>query len=245
MSGRCWVCESVNVHLLRQLNDLLVEPSRWPAEFQLKLARTESTNERSKLQIAAAVGWLAEHGRGDITGPAVRAHLLHQQLALDTLVEMTPNDPAGATALMAFYAEAINVGRKALRKLDNLLADDDGPGLEVAELLKIAAIGGKYAMSAATLRQRGVSPIAGDEGYVPPEDPEPPEPPKPPDEPKQVTPKDPLDGFLAGSAPRPSKRVGSVRVRTIEGEARPVWDEGPKDREHYNKRADEEGSPRI
>ncbi len=44
---------------------------------------------------------------------------------------------------------------------------------------------------------------------------------------------------------RPSQRVQHHRIREIDGVARPVVDEGPKDRAHYNERADQEGGPRL
>jgi hypothetical protein len=42
-----------------------------------------------------------------------------------------------------------------------------------------------------------------------------------------------------------SNRIGSHRVRVIDGEQRPVRDRGLTDRTIYNERAAMEGSPRI
>jgi hypothetical protein len=51
------------------------------------------------------------------------------------------------------------------------------------------------------------------------------------------------DAFRGGGDVSP--RFGSNRVRLIEGEQRPVFDEGRADREHYNEQAAQEGMPRI
>lgn len=241
---RCWVCESLTPLLRRQLDEFITQPALWPEPDQERYGTLGRMPPRS-VQIRLGVAWLADHGRADMGAPPVRTHLDHRAAAVPEIDALTAvQQPAGAMALMGFYADAISAGRKALAKLVTRMDDEDDP-LSTDELFRLASLGGRYAQSAAQLRVRGQSPLAGDEGFVPPEPP-PPEPPPPlPPPPKQVTPPDPLEGFYAGAAPKPSKRVGSVRVRTIEGVARPVRDEGPKDRAHYNRTADQEGSPRL
>lgn len=54
-----------------------------------------------------------------------------------------------------------------------------------------------------------------------------------------------LSGFRAGASGLPSPRMGGHRVRTVEGERRPVKDEGRADRKHYNARARQEGGPLL
>lgn len=54
-----------------------------------------------------------------------------------------------------------------------------------------------------------------------------------------------LSGFRAGATGLPSQRMGHSRLRVVDGERRPVKDEGRADRKHYNKRARQEGGPLL
>lgn len=208
----------------------MTRDSEWPEILEAEMAgRSTSPAALRSIQVHRGVDWLALNGHPEISAKMVRVHLDHRE---GVVPDLAPPEPAGAVALTSYYAEAISLGRKALAKLAERLDDADDP-LTPAELLAVANLGGRYASSAALLRQRGASPLPGDEGFVPPAEAE--------------TPllSDPMDGFLAGSAPAPSKRMGHSRVRVVEGVARPVADEGPKDRARYNERADQEGSPRL
>lgn len=239
---RCWICESLTPAELRQFDAYLTAPLMWPETEREQLG---SRMPGRIMQAKVGVAWLVDHGRADFGAPQIKAHLDHRAAVKAEVMDLVAAEavPAGAIELMSFYAEAISAARKAIAKLVVRMNDVDDP-LTDDQLFRLAGLGGKYAMSAAVLRQKGMSPLPGDEGYVPPEQPaaEPP-PPEPPKQIPRVV--DPMDGFLAGSAPRPSKKHGQVRVRVVEGVARPVRDEGTRDRELYNKTADQEGSPRL
>lgn len=234
--AKCPLCDGAPAELMDGLEAAMVSSDAWPELLAARRGNRSTTGAALRsMQVARGVTWLDEHGVAG-SPQLVRAHLDHRIDGIDAMLTLVP-EPQGALQLMNFYSDAIAVGRAALAKLQARM-DDPTAELTNAELLAIANLGGRYAMSAATLRQRGQSPLPGDEGYVPPEDSLPPKPP-------ELSAGDVEDGFLAGSAPAPSKRMGHSRVRVVEGVARPVYDEGPMDRARYNERADQEGRPRI
>lgn len=234
---RCDICETLP-GLIPELDAVLIHSDAWPEIIEAKEAgRSTSGPALRSMQVKRALRWLTEKGHADITPQQVRRHIESRADAVPDILDLIPR-AEGAVQLMSFYSEAIALGREAVLELRQRLADDP-VALTPSELLALASLGGRYAASAAMLRQRGQSPLPGDEGYVPPAEPEKQLPPPPP------ALADPDDGFLAGSAPAPSKRIGHSRMRVIEGVSRPVHDEGPKDRENYNRTADQEGSPRL
>ncbi len=54
-----------------------------------------------------------------------------------------------------------------------------------------------------------------------------------------------LEGFRAGAGGLPSPRMSGHRIRSVDGERRPVRDEGYADREEYNRKARERGGETL
>jgi hypothetical protein len=132
--------------------------------------------------------------------------------------DLVPHDPI---SFLQVFQNGLRVGNKALEMLLKRVeeAETAGEALPTQLLLKLADLGAKLATSEASIRTRGAA--MSDSGN------------------------DELEGFRSGSAPLPSERIGHQRIRVIDGEARPVRDEGPTDRARFNERAREEGSPTL
>lgn len=236
----CQICRTVPDGDLIELDLLMGDASRWPSTIwgifdppkgRLTPARTRwGSVEMGRI-------WLEEHGY-KFSDRVIRTHYRYDVVVIAASVEdliargliakgsrrhseMTVQaDAIDPKAFLTFFDRGIKLGNRGLElmaaRLEELIEKKET--VPFALLKEITAMGAKLATTQASIKARGQTiDDAGDEE----------------------------EGFRIGSTPPPSQRVGHNRVRVIEGEARPVADEGPKDREHYNARAREEGSPEL
>lgn len=117
-------------------------------------------------------------------------------------------------AVLVYFNRGIRIGNKTLAIVEKRIDQLEAEGKEIPErLLKMLVdLSSKLAVTEASIRARGQF-IGGE---------------------------DDDEGFRSGVG-APSPRIGHARVRIIDGEARPVADEGPADRAHYSERARQEG----
>jgi hypothetical protein len=228
---RCVICETVDQIALIELDTLMGDPAAWPAsvwgQFRPPAGNLPASYRRFGA-IEMGMAWLEKHGFS-VSRFDVRRHYRVDvpKIAIDpdnlvatgliargnTHVSVETIDPL---AYLQYYNTGIAVGVTGLKLIRDRIALLQETGAEVPiALIKMAVEAGKaLAMSQATIRASGRP--WGDEG-------------------------DADEGFRAGSAPEASVRMGSIRIRTIEGEARPVVDKGPADRAAYSERAAQEG----
>ncbi|HEY6014248.1 MAG TPA: hypothetical protein VIU37_09575 [Candidatus Limnocylindrales bacterium] len=235
----CGVCTAVNPIDLIELDTLMGDPAAWPASvwktpgFAWQVPKGDlPASYRRFGAVEMGVEWIRQHGYDEVDRRDVRRHYRFDV----PKIAVTP-DQLVATGLIArgntstniarlnplayldYYNTGIEVGLTGLQLIRDKIAALQAAGEQVPlALVKMAIDAGKsLAMSQASIKARGYP--WGDE--------------------------DDDDGFRAGSAPEASPRMGSHRVRVIDGEARPVRDRGPADRATYNERARQEGSPLL
>lgn len=232
---KCRVCAEVGPIDLIELDTLMGDPAAWPASVwgdTFKPPRGDlPPSYRRWGAVEMGAEWLAQHGIA-LDRQAIRRHYRYdvpkigvtpEQLVTTGLIVRGKTNIQVATinplAYLDYYNEGIQAGITGLRLIRKRIADLEAQGLEVPlALIKMAVEAGKgLAMSQASIKARGY--LFGEE--------------------------DDDDGFRVGSAPEASPRIGDLRVRVIEGEARPVVDRGPADRVKYNERARQEGSPEL
>ncbi len=118
-----------------------------------------------------------------------------------------------------FFRTGMQVGHKALELLQEKLNDTEHPPSN-AVIMAAANLGAQLAKAQAAIVTKGMRFVLEDDGAI--------------------------EGFAGtDDDDAPSPRFGSYRVRTIEGERRPVLDEGPADRQAYNEKARESGAPLL
>jgi hypothetical protein len=223
---------------LLELNALLADPKRWPrailAEWIIP-AKALPRNIRRFGGTKLGIDWCREHGYPDITPPQMEGHFNRHVVHIaknDNEVEELGKMALTATAdpalalmpssrpqlFIDYYATGIQLGVFALNQLKANVEEvlRNGGKIPPTTLWQLAELGAKLSQSQATIQSRGAKMEEGE---------------------------DEMAGFRRGEAPLPSQRFGDHRVRTIEGVARPVVDAGKADRDQYNKRAKEEGSP--
>lgn len=231
---RCAVCTRVDQFDLIELDTLMGDPSAWPATiwgiFNPPTGDVPASYRRYGA-VEMGLDWLGRHGFDDITRTQVRNHYRFDVpkiatnpadlvatglIARGNQTEVAKLDPG---AYLRYYNAGVEVGIKGLGLLQDRIATLQAEGKEVPlALVKLAVdVGSKLAMSQAAIKAAG----------------------------KPWGDQDDDDGFRAGSAPEPSPRFGHHRIRTIDGEARPVKDMGPADRDRFNERARQEGSPEL
>lgn len=222
---------------LLELNSLLADPSLWPknilADWIIPKGALPATI-RQFGGIGTGMEWLADHGFPTVTRKAMEhhfnTHVVHiaktdadtEQLGKMATIKGDPSlaiiPQMRPNLFIDYYSQGIQLGVYALERLraDVIAVEEAGEKVPQRTLWQLAELGAKLAMSQAAMLARG-SKIeeTGDE----------------------------MAGFRAGEAPLPSQKFGDHRVRTIDGEARPVTDRGKADRDTYNKRAKQEGSP--
>jgi len=237
-AGGCAVCEAVPAPKLVLLDTLMSDPALWPANVWGQFKPPKGLlPPRYRLWGSSGVGmnWLKENGYTDISRRQLEAHYrrhvpevpYNREALVSTGVidDFDPDQkPAIATAydptrFLRFYNDGIELGMEALAELRKKIRTFTDNGEPVPDgLLKLALDQGmKLAMSQANFRARSM----------------------------RLEEEEDEDGFRAGSAPLPSARFGDVRLREIEGELRPVVDRGQADRDAYNARARQEGSPLL
>ena len=232
---RCAVEEKLGPELALELDMFLADPSKWPkAIFDgWKLPPGPMpTRFRSWGAVKLGLEWLRSR---DIAVSKLqmarhyREHVPIVPYGPSDFVDKALSDPPAGRAIVPtnlityqeVYQKGLKVGSKALDLLLARVEEIEHAGGTVPQdlLLKLADLGTKLATSQASILARGLD-LAREKD-------------------------DEIEGFRSGSAPLPSERINGTRVRVIEGEARPVVDRGPADRQHYSKRARQEGSPTL
>ncbi len=232
----CKVCSHVAELDLIQLDLLMGDASRWPADtwgrFRPPAGPLPSSYRRFGA-VEVGIKYLVERGYLEIPRSSVRRHF-----RFDVPTIVTPDELAGVgqaadvpgnravgppglvepLAYIKFYQRGISLGNRGLELMEKRIEAlvEKGTEVPLALLLEVIKLGAKLATSQAAIRKS-----AGED-----ED-------------------DEDEGFRAGSAPLPSPRFGHSRIRTVDGVARPVRDEGPADRADYNRRAEQEGSTTL
>lgn len=234
---KCQVCTKVPASELMELNALLADPDQWPKNILDGWVIPKNVLPGSIRQFggeAMGMQWLKDHGFPDIPRKSMEhhfhTHVVHiakndkdtAELGKMVTARSDPNlaiMPSMRPGLFIdYYATGIQLGVYALEKLksDIIELEQSGEKIPHRTLWQMAELGAKLSMSQAAMLSRGQKiEETGDE----------------------------MAGFRAGEAPLPSQKFGDHRVRTIDGEARPVTDRGKADRDTYNKRAKQEGSP--
>jgi hypothetical protein len=232
----CAVCMAVPPVGLIELDLILADPLRWPAtvwgSFTPPVGGLPSTYRRFGA-MAMGEAWLAErHPELGISKVQLRRHLEQdvppQAADLDGLVArglVSRGEGESASmpqkldplAYMRLFNKGILLAERSVDLMSQRIEHAEALGEEVpaAQLERLASLGIGLAKTQALIIAKGQR-----IGEASDED----------------------DGFRAKEA---SPRMGHSRVRQIEGENRPVHDEGQADRDHYNERARDEGSPTI
>lgn len=236
----CRVCDTVGPGDLIELDALMGDSSRWPATVWGQFEPPAGPLTGSFRRFGAVEMGLALLRSKNIDG-INRGHMRRHYRFDVPIVAITPADfvsigveqgadqrmvaaPAEVDPLnyLKYYQQGINVGIASLRLLEARITAMVAAGKadEIPmSIIKLAAdLGAKLATSQAKIRASGQR--WGDESEE-------------------------EEGFRQGAEPPPSPRMGHARIRTIEGKAVPVRDEGPADRAAYNRRAREEGSPTL
>lgn len=232
MPERCIVEETLGREASLELDTLLADPSRWPSAildpWKLPAGQLPSTM-RQWGAVRLGLEWADARGFKVSKAQMARHYQHHVPIlpySADDIAAAATKPPVNGPAktdlkpmqFLELYAKGLEVGYDALARIQKRV-DELGDDAPTSLLLKLADLGTKLAMSQASIRARGASLNDGED--------------------------DDIAGFRSGSAPLPSERMGHQRIRTIDGEARPVRDEGPTDRARYNQRAREEGGPRL
>lgn len=240
----CRVCDTVAPGDLIDLDLLMGDASRWPSSvwgiFNPPKGQLTAGYQRFG---AMEMGrrFLAERGYTGIPDVSLRKHYRYDVVVVASSPEDLVNKgliEAGDTresmpslpdlerldprAFLTYFNRGIQLGNRGLEliaeRIEKMILAGEDPPLSL--LTKVAEMGGKLATTQAVLRARGLQ--VGDSD-------------------------DADEGFRAGSDPDglPSQRLGHHRIRTIDGQARPVVDMGAADRARYNEGAAEDGSPRL
>lgn len=239
--GTCPVCRSVDIVELTRLDLLAGDPARWPRTIWKETGWDPPKGllppqYRTWGQFSVTRDWLDRHGYEDLKDQSVRTHLRHVPKIARTPADLThtglvEGEPApdmpnarmvDPNAYLAYYAAGVRVGIRGLELLEKRIKAIEERGEEVPlDLIRtMVEAGGKLATSQAQIRSRGAK--MGDDIDD--------------------------DAFRRAASPEPdgnAPRIGHLRIRTIDGEARPVSDEGPGDRADYNERAAKEGLPGL
>lgn len=237
MARKCQVCTLVPPAELLELNSILADPEQWPSNILdgwiIPKGALPGTIRRFG-GVGTGMQWLKDRGFPAVPRRSMEhhfdSHVVHvakTDADMEQLGKMATvkGDPSLAiipqmrpNLFVDYYATGIQLGVYALEKLRADIIEMEQANVKIPPrtLWQMAELGAKLAMSQAGMFSRG-SKIeeTGDE----------------------------MAGFRAGEAPLPSQKFGDHRIRTVEGEARPVVDRGMADRREYNERAKQEGSP--
>jgi len=235
----CRVCH-LDERVLVEVDRILAsDPSGWSGLLFEGFQPPEGSLPRSWRQwgsVRMAQLWLSERGI-DIRRPSLIAHFdrhLSAVVPSDSATilaagrfsdgQPVPERPASLAAAqdyLTYFRRGLALGLRAMElmsvRIEQQVAKGEDPPANL--LLELARLGRSLAASQAGIVSRGLLMAAQDS-----ED---------------------MDGFMEADGPRPSPRFGSYRVREIDGELRPVRDEGRADRQHHNARARQEGSTEL
>lgn len=237
----CAICNRLSPNELLELDQVAGDPATWPSSVWGILAPPRGSALPASYRRYGAEEmsrrWLEAHGYGDIASKYVlRRHIRYDVVHLprdaadlveigvmagtrtsQALIPAVPRmDPE---AFLTYFNRGITMGNSALEllthRINGYIEKDEDPPERL--VLELAKLGAKLATTQAQLRQRGMR-FGEDENE---------------------------DDAFRGGAELPSERIGHHRIRTVGGERRPVRDEGQADRDVFNARSREEGSPTL
>jgi len=241
--GTCIICDTLTTEDLLAFDLLVADPKRWPKETWAGIKLPPGIiRPRYRLWGAAKIGeeWLKAHGYWPAkmrSRPTLRRHInRHVQWTADDLSTIAAQGqmaeasqkaavpaPADLTPMnyRHYFDKGIKIGLEAQDRMLDRLQEAKEQGLEIPSdlLLKLMDHGARLATAAANLAVKGVEL----------------------DRDRQAE----LDGFRAGSAPIPVRASKHHVIHVIDGESRPVADEGRGDRRDYNEKAREEGGVEL
>jgi len=234
--NKCGIC-ALPEALLVQVDDILATP---PTELMTDLYDGIDPEEipasaKRWSSVRHAKVWLAERHDKPISTATISNHFdKHLPLVPATMqrivetgrladgsqVPVRAEPYLAAVQFHAYFKAGMDIGMRALKVLEKrvIAAEDPESDSEVTNsiLLSIARVGQQLATAQAQIWARGQRFDVEDD--------------------------DAMAGFMGE---QPSPRFGSYRVRDVDGEHKPVYDEGPADRQHYNERAREEGGTEL
>ena len=235
--GTCKVCalpeaELVEVDLLlgtpptdldsKLFGDLDIPPPELPAEWARfsALRKVQVWLEERGHKIARQT--LVAHYNKHLTAVAFKSDsdraLQEGRLSDGSLAPSSPEPLKMAIEYHQYFKTGMKMGHKALDLILEKLEDPDKPPSQTL-LLAAANLGAQLAKAQAAIVTKGMRFVLEDDGAI--------------------------EGFMGDDEDDASPRFGSYRVRTVEGERRPVRDEGPADRMQYNEKAREMGNPTL
>lgn len=232
---RCQVESRLTAEQQLELDTLLADPTRWPKAifegWKLPPGSLPATM-RSWGAVRLGIAWFEERSI-PISKRQMQFHY-EQHVPIipytpdDVVARATPPDAAGRTIVPAspttyleVYQKGLAVGSRALdllmHKVEAMVAHGDTVPTDL--LMQLGNLGVKLATSQAGIISRGFDMARQKE--------------------------EEMAGFRVGANGEVSPRMQSTRVRVIEGETRAVVDRGRADRQEYNERARQEGSPLL
>lgn len=243
MTNTCPVEDALGMKKALELDAYLADPSGWPkGTFPkgFKVPRILPTSMRLWGATKLGIAWCQNEGIHTITKRQMQTHVREHVPFIIAVpsdaVEAAMVEDDGRRAVPAkqrrdvdlsnpityqqVYLRGLALGDRAMELLAARIEKiiEDGGEVDTQTLMKIADLGSKMAQSQASLIIRGIGRQERD---------------------------DEIEGFRAGTQPLPSERFGDHRIRVIEGMSRPIVDRGPADRQQYNERAEQEGSPTL
>jgi hypothetical protein len=241
-SKPCHVCKVADIVELTRIDLIAGDPARWPRTLWKEHGWDAPKgllppHYRTWGQFAVARDLLNRQGYDDLTDNQIRTHLRHipkmlrrpADLASVGLIAGDPitgamPDPQSVdpNAYLTYYARGVKVGIRGLDLLEKRIDEIEKRGEQVPlDLIKMMVeAGSKLSTSQAQIRARGLKMHEDSDD----------------------------DAFRRAASPEDDgevPRFGEIRVRTIDGETRPVVDGGRGDRADYNERAEKEGLPGL
>lgn len=236
--NRCQICDGLPPGDLTELDALMGDASRWPSTVWGIFEPPKGAPNALRLRFGArqmAIAFFAQRGYGPFSREVIDRHYRFDvpifaadpvELLNRGIIAATAQNSAGGVrtktvekidpgAYLTYFNRGIKLGNRALEVLaarfEEMVAK--GEDVPLAMLKMLIDSGAKLAVTQASLKRAGVN-LDGDDELE--------------------------EGFRAGSGPV-GPRIGQTRIRTIEGETRPVADKGPADRAHFSERAKAEG----
>jgi len=202
--------------------DLEIPPPDLPAEWQrfgvIRKAQVWLEERGHKFARATLIAHYNKHVTAEAIPSDSDRALREGTLADGSATPRAPEPLKMAIEYHKFFRTGMQVGHTALTLILAKLEDTEKPPSQ-AMLMAAANLGAGLAKAQAAIVTKGMRFVLEDDGAI--------------------------EGFASDDEDDPSQRFGSYRIRTIEGERRPVLDEGPADRAAYNDKAKESGAPLL
>ncbi len=230
----CRVCEELEPAVVDELNLIMADPMRWPKTlFEQWPEKPKGLPNRYRHWGALETGGeflrthgleidrrvLSRHYEYHVTRLAVDVQALARRGMVDDPEHPTTLSAIDPLLFLRYFERGVTLASKTLDEIDrqiDVYIKHDPPLPVPVELLKLAAeTGTKLALTGANIQARG----------------------------QKIGPKaNANDAFRrAAGAKKVGPKIGHYRVTVVDGESRPIYDEGPKDRAEYNEKAAREG----